>query len=55
MYVYWKIVMVVCNGNLSLVLCDHFSGLYKSFGYIVGAKKRENEKFKNKTKKIKTK
>lgn len=39
MCVYWKFVMVVCNGNLSLVLCDHFFGLNVSFGNIVGAKK----------------
>lgn len=40
MCVYWK--FVVCNGYLSLVLCDHFFGLNMSFGCIVGATLRKN-------------
>lgn len=40
MDVYWKFVMVVCNGYLSLVLCDHFFVLNMNFGNIVGAMKK---------------
>lgn len=42
LYVYWKksVVVVMCNGNLNLVLCDHFFVMDMSFGNIVGAKRK---------------
>lgn len=43
---------MVCNGNLSLVLCDHFFELNMCFGNIVGAKRSKNKKFKIKLKRI---